>query len=60
MRPRTKQVREQKRKEAEVRNAAYASLTLEQKLARQKPDGKVARKLQYKALVEATAAAKKK
>lgn len=57
MRPRTKQVREQKRKEAEVRNAAYASLTLEQKLARNTPDGKVAKKLLKAA---ADAAAKKK
>ena len=30
----TKQIREQKRKEAEVRQLAYSKLTLEQKLAK--------------------------
>ncbi len=58
MRRRTRQVREQLRKEAEARNAKYAALTLEQKLARQKPGGKVATKL-LKAAAEAAAKNKK-
>lgn len=41
----TKQVREERRKQAELRNAEYAKLTLEQKLARNTPNGKVAKKL---------------
>lgn len=41
----TKLRREEKRKEAEVRNAAYQKLSLKEKLARNTPNGKVARKL---------------
>ena len=41
--------REEKRKEAELRNAKYATLSFEEKLARQIPDGKVARKLKRQA-----------
>jgi hypothetical protein len=41
----TKSVREQRRKEAEERNAKYQALPLEQKLARNPPNGKVAKKL---------------
>lgn len=41
----TKTIREQRRKEAEERNAKYQALPLEQKLARQTPNGKVAKKL---------------
>lgn len=41
----TKQIREQRRKVAEERNAKYQTLTLEQKLARNSPNGKVAKKL---------------
>ena len=45
MQKNTKQRRQVKRLEAETRNAAYALLTLEQKLARQVPGGKVFIKL---------------
>jgi hypothetical protein len=41
----TKQRRQEKRTAAEARNAAYALLTLEQKLARQVDGGKVFKKL---------------
>jgi len=42
---RTKQYRQKLREEAEIRNSAYAKLTLEQKLARHKLGGKVATRL---------------
>jgi hypothetical protein len=42
---RTKQVMEQRRKDAEARNEIYSKLTLEQKLSRNSPNGKVAKKL---------------
>jgi hypothetical protein len=58
MRTRTKQVRQQLNQEAEARNAAYALLTLEQKLARQVPGGKAAKKL-LKAAADAAAKLKK-
>ena len=41
----TKQIMEQRRKDAELRNEQYAKLTLEQKLARNSQNGKVAKKL---------------
>ena len=41
----TKQVREERRKVAEARNLAYSKLSLQEKLARQTPNGKVAKKL---------------
>jgi hypothetical protein len=43
--PKTKKIREERRKLAEDRNALYAALSLEEKLARQNPNGKVAAKL---------------
>lgn len=40
--------KEQKRKDAEARNAEYQALSLEEKLARQTPGGKVWNKLKKK------------
>lgn len=42
---RTKQIMEQRRKDAEARNAIYANLPFKERLARQTPNGKAAKKL---------------
>ena len=55
---RTKQIMEQRRKDAEARNAIYANLSLKEKLARQTPNGKAAKKLLKRAAEQEASGAK--